>query len=496
MLDITPKQKIKAKRLHKRNKNIEQTPNRSKSGRLLFSLLLAPALFRLLFIPFSHPWDIQTHYALFAAIKFDQSPYVLTQVLSMEARTERVLLYHEYFQYPPGLIYLYWPIAKLYSYLNLDPSLNYHFARQSSVPAIPAPWFFAYFFKLPLLVADMGIVILLWKMGGRQVALRYAWNIYPIMVLFWMFEAYGSFCLLLGIYWLNNKKNNQAAIILAIGTAIKYLPAIVLPAILLYMLRERYSLSSIFRFMLLFGLVTAGLCVGPWPLVGSDFLQGNLFSLEWQSWRSGAGLNLHYVFRLLNEWLPEAFSGLYRKSYLFSAALGNLIFPIGMLFTYAYTYRKKLDLNRTVLVTLLGYIAFNKVVNEYYILPMIPFMLLELGHYPTLAKERFYQLLWSLPVAVALITLPIFHVSLSLLAGLGQINLPAVTGILSTYGQTLSYSSLIMTPLCLLYTGLCLLTMHVVATRPCLEVPKVVTQPEPLVIGSKLNISQSLADEN
>src|SRR5262249_16354583 len=147
-----------------------------------------PVIIRLVAMQFNHHWDIQTWYGLFTDLRLDRSPYDTLRTLTYETRVDRSGLFYEYHAYPPGLIYLYWPIAKLYALVD-SSGLNYHFGRQGVAPVVAVPWYFNYFFKMPLLFADLGIAALLWKMVGRDTARRYVWNLYPIMALAWQFDT-------------------------------------------------------------------------------------------------------------------------------------------------------------------------------------------------------------------------------------------------------------------------------------------------------------------
>jgi hypothetical protein len=387
-----------------------RTLNRIKAAWPVVVWFSGPVLIRLAAMQLNHQWDVQTWYTLFTDFRLDHSPYDTLRTLSYETRVDRSGMFYEYYAYPPGLIYLYWPLAKLYALFD-SAGATYHLGQQGLPAVIPIPWFFNYFFKMPLLLADIGIAALLWKMVGRNTARRYVWNIYPIMALAWQFDTLVALTILWSVYALERRRIYQAAIALALGAVIKFVPFFLVPAVLLYMLRCGYSLRQIMAF----GLVFGGVCAAP----VLPYLDGTLFALDFQASRIGGGLSWHSFFvfiPLWTDWLG------YIEAANLSAAIGALVLPLGLMWVYAYTYRRNLTINSTLLVTLLGYLAFTKIVNEVYLLDVLPLMLLELARHPSRAKEWYYRLFWSVPVAIAIIRAPLPYFLNSALAGLGKLN--------------------------------------------------------------------------
>ncbi|MEI7553658.1 hypothetical protein [Candidatus Chlorohelix sp.] len=376
-----------------------------------------PVLLRLVFMPVSHYWDTQIWYSFFADIKFDHSPYDTLQTLSYETRSERIYPYYEYFAYPPGILYLYYPVGKFYALL--DPNLNYVLGR-GFIPLISQiPWFFYFIFKIPVMLADVGIMALLWKMGGKAVAQRYAYSPYVIMVMIWMFDPIMVFFMLLGVYTLERKNYDLSAISFALGTVIKFVPVFILPAILLYLLRKNITFISLLRYIAVFG-ITTGVLIFP-------YLRGTLFTLEFHGGRIGSGLSWQSIFNLVLAWAPQSMSISYATA--LSASIGSLFLLIGMLVVYAYTYRMNLTLNSTIVVTLLGYLAFTKIVNEVYALAVIPFILLELKTHTSAKKERFYKLFWSIPLGWAIINVPAYLGFAWISATFDAFNYPSLVGL-------------------------------------------------------------------
>jgi hypothetical protein len=395
-------------------------PAKSKSKLALewaaWGWLLGPILLRLLIMPLNHAWDVQTWYDFFADFKFNRTPYETMRTLTFESSLNPAQLnYYEYYAYPPGLIYIYWPLAKFYSLL--DPNLNYHVSAPLTIAFFPVPMLFNYFFKIPIMLADVGIIVLLQKIAGREIAKRYAWNHYVLLVMIWMFDPMMAFCILWGVYALERDKLKQAGLAFALGTVLKYVPMFLIPAILLYLFRQKYPLPRIGMFILVYGL-TCAVLVAP-------FLDGTLFVLGFQTSRAGDGLSWHAMFSAIRDLSDNP--GIQAISTFASVFLGQLVLPIGMMLVYVYTYRRQLTLNSTVLVTMLGYIACTKIVNEVYALPLLPLILLELQRHPSKIKERYYKLCWSIPLGWAVVGVPFFIFFTMPLIGLGQID------VISTY---------------------------------------------------------------
>ncbi len=410
-----------------------------------------PLLIRLSVVPLGHFWDLQTWYNMFVDFHHGRTPYDTMQTLSFEARAEHTSLYHFYYAYPPGLIYLYWPISQLYALL--DPGLHYSLGRQGSVVASAIPWYFNYFFDLPLIIADLGIAALLWKMAGPTLARRYAWSLYPVLVIIWMFEPLLALSILGGVYSLERGKSGWAALAFALGTVLKYVPVFLVIPTLLYLLRRGASPGTLVRFGLIYSL-TCLVLVAP-------FWQGTLFCLEFHAARQGGGLNWHSIFYFLSEWRPDLLDD-YGATAM-SAAIGSLVLPIGLVAVYAYTYRADLSANRTILVSLLGYLAFTKIVNEVYLLNLIPLVLLELHRQPSRRKEFFYKLFWSIPIACALVSTPPFYFLTTWLQSQGQLDLAAVSKLASF--TDLKIPSLVMAVAGTFFTGLCLAAIPLFGPR-------------------------------
>jgi hypothetical protein len=395
--------------------NIVATPEKPlkiavkpKEGGRVWWIFGGALVLRLVLVPFNHPWDGQTWYNLLVDLSQNHSPYDTFRQLSLFARSAKINPYYEYFAYPPGLIYLYYPIARLYALF--DPNLTYHFSSPGTLPAFPVPLAASLFFKLPVILGDLATGWLLKRMAGLKVAALYLYNPYVIFMSAWMFDSLMVLCLLLGLYWLEKGKLERVAIVLALGTLIKFVPVFIIPAFLVFLLTRNYRAAQILRFSLIYTLAVVLPCL--------PFYDGLLFVLGFQAQRVGGGLSWQAIWYFLGSWFP----GNYWADYIFSfsGAVGALLLIAGTLLTCALVYRFRPAALGMFIAALAGYLAFTKVVNEVYVLPLVPLVLLQLARQSSPGWERCYKLLWSIPLAFALVNVPFFHFELNFLSNLAQ----------------------------------------------------------------------------
>jgi Gpi18-like mannosyltransferase len=99
---------------------------------------------------------------------------------------------------------------------------------------------FAVLVKLPVLLADLGLVALLARMGaGRGLGLWPAWlyALHPVSILVTgfhgQFDAAALLCVLLAVHGFEAGRHDRAALALAGGIALKSFPVLLLPFFLL-----------------------------------------------------------------------------------------------------------------------------------------------------------------------------------------------------------------------------------------------------------------------
>ena len=228
----------------------------------------------------------------------------------------------------------------------------------------------------------------------------------------WMFDALMVVCLVAALHWLERSRFNLAAIALAVGTLIKYVPIFIVPALVLYMFKKGYSLQKIAQFSLVY-LVVVVIPILP-------YWQGLTFVLGFQASRPGTGLNWQSVWYWLSSWFPTQHWNDYVFS--FSAALGSASLFIGLLITYGLVYRYAQSWLAVMLTSLVGYLAFTKIVNEVYILPLLPLLLLAISRSDKPILKRGYKFYWSIGLAWALVSVPAYNFSLNWLADWHLVN--------------------------------------------------------------------------
>ena len=381
-----------------------------KSSRRQIIELLALAMgirFGLMF--FNHSWDLQTWYNMFVDLAKDQSPYETLRYLTQSARSRygliwyesgRILsskpaVFYEYYAYPPFLMILYYPVAKLYA-LFFPLEYNFVLPYTSTLSRInPA---FYLFFKTPIFLSDLGIGLLLYKMASRKAMKSFLFNPYIILVsACWSFDSMAVFFLLLSIYLIKTKQFVGSSLALALGTAAKFYPLLALPLLNLYFLRKDLSWKKIALYNATFFLVLLGIIL--------PFRQGLWLVLDFHSRRAGTGLSLHSVLYLMAQF---AKSGAWIYYQIFSPAIGAFTLTLGLLLSYYYLARRTFSLNIMILFILTAFLLFSKIVNEQYLFMLIPFLLLELSSHYSEKKELIYKLMWSLPYIFAIINVPIY----------------------------------------------------------------------------------------
>ena len=380
------------------------------------ALLICAALgLRLLLSPLGHPWDAHAWHNLLVELGQDQSPYDSGRSLSLLARSSGNDAYNQHFTYPPGLLYLYYPFGKLYAFLHPEDTLN--FAPYGAVRATPVPWDLQVLFKAPVWLADFGIAFLLLHMSGRQASQRYLLNPYVIFVSgVWFFDAIMVFFLLLGVYLFQRGHVALSGGALALGALVKYVPIVAVPVLLIVLVRARRPLREAIALVGIFAFTCA--------LLLAPFWEGFVFMAGFQASRVASGMSWSSMWFFLATWFQQtqAFS----QMYLLSGEVQNWLLPVGLLLAYLELWRRPRSVEQGVLLALLAYLVSAKVVSEVHILVIMPFLLLALTQGETTNTHILYQLLWSVPLAWALVFVPL---SSFLLPFIGAIDPSLATGL-------------------------------------------------------------------
>ena len=368
--------------------------------RLVLLILLALGI-RFALINLNHPLDLQTWNGLFVDLNHERSPYDTLERLTYEARATQGATwsqYYMYFTYPPMLIPIYYPFAKLYGVFYPTEEVNFSVAGVDPYPQVPL--LLNFLFKLPIILADIGIALLLYKMTKRSEKSMVAYLFNPFVIFVsacWMFDSIAAFFLLLATYFFESKRYDLSAVTLSFGFLTKVFPIFALPLFCTELIRKRSW--KFLRYALIFGLVTALFVLPYWS--------GVKLGLEYQAAREPSGLtplSFHYVFGALGS-LSE--TSLLQLQFIILPAVATFLLVMGMSLIYAHLSKKSMSLRQKVLIVFLMYFILAKNLHEPHILMLIPFFILELHERYSFDKKWQYRLLWILPFIYAIVGVPL-----------------------------------------------------------------------------------------
>ncbi len=371
--------------------------------------LVLGLLIRLALMPFHHPWDLQTWYNMFVDLAQGYSPYDTFHDLTASYRAQQWLmqpgeslnavapeLFYAYYAYPPLLMMLYYPFAKI---AQLVIPLEHQFTMHGPAAQVVVSPLFHFFFKPPLFLAELGIALLLWVCASENTARRFFLN--PLVILVsatWTVDALMAFFVVLSIYLVHRKSYFGSAVALAAGTLTKFLPGVLLPAVLLFLWHRGVSR----RIISLYAATFIVICIA----TVAPFWSGVREALLFQTVRPGANLSLHFLLYPLTQFTRLDMRFL---SYVASPLIGTVTQVSALVLAYGYLARRRHTLTQTYIITLLAFMLGAKVVNESYLYVLVPLLALELTEHPSEAKENVLRLLYSLPLAFAFINVPIVY---------------------------------------------------------------------------------------
>jgi hypothetical protein len=369
-----------------------------RARRFLWIVAALALALRLVLLPIGHPWDTTTAYNMFIDIARGHSPYDTFRYLTDVAQSAHWATAYEYYAYPPMPLYLYFPLAKLF--VLLHPQATYFFPVEGSSALPNLPWDFYALYKLPIWLADFGIAALLARMSGTLRGWRaYLLNPYVLLISgAWTFDAVMVLGLVLGVFWLQQGKMARSALALAFGTMVKYFPILVVPACALFLIKKKRPIRELVTFLSVY-VVACLVLLGP-------YLKGLLYVLNFHAERQGGGMTWEVIFQYAQIW-PKSWH-VPATMGLAVADFGTPILAIVLLLTYWYVFTREMSLNRMVLITLLGFFIGSKLVNEQYALMLLPFAFIEAWQVGG-AWRWFYRLFWMIPLAFAIMRVPIDH---------------------------------------------------------------------------------------
>jgi hypothetical protein len=373
--------------------------------------ILIGLLIRFILMPLNHPWELQTWYNMFVDLARDHSPYATFHDLSASYLAQQGLnmpreslsrgmqeTFYAYYAYPPLLMMLYYPVAKL---ANLVMPLYYQFTIHGPAATVIVPPIFNVFFKLPIFIAEIGIILLLWRMTGEAAARRFFLN--PLVILVsatWTVEALMVFPALLSLCLVRRQRYLASATALAAGALIKVLPAVLLPVVLLHLWQQGVNRRVIAAYAATF----FGICA----VVVAPFWTGFREVALFQAARPGANLSIHLLLYPLSLFTRLDMNFL---AYAVSPLVGHITQTAGLVLVYAYLARRPHRLAQACIIALVAFFLGSKVVNEQYLYLLVPLLAVELAEWPSEAKETVLKLMYALPLTFAFINIPIVYIA-------------------------------------------------------------------------------------
>lgn len=372
-------------------------PLDSRGRRVFWLVVLAAVTLRLVLLPIGHTWDLTIGYDVFIDLARGHSPYDTIQMLAHVAQSAQWYYAYEYYAYPPVPLYFYYPLAHLF--LLLHPQASYFIPVEGTLAAPNLPWDFYALYKLPMWIADFLVATLLARLSGTIRGFRdYLLNPYVLLVsAAWTFDSVMLLGLIAGVYWLQKGHINRAALALAFGTMVKFIPILAVPTCVIFLIKRQRPLGEIVRFLVVYG-IACFVMVGP-------YFSGLLYVLNFHDVRPGGGMNWQMMFQYPILW-PSGVN--LNALALAAAALGTPTLVIALLLAYWYIFTTDMSFNRMLLITLLAFLIGSKLVNEQYALAVFPFAFIE-------ARQRggawkwLFRLLWIIPLAFAIMHVPIDH---------------------------------------------------------------------------------------
>ena len=410
-------------------------------------LLAVALLVRLALLPLNHTWDLQTWNNLFADLASGQSPYETMRYMTFSAQASRLVPYpwYEYYAYPPVAIYLYTPLAKLYELLAGAPT--YVWSAYSSIVVLPADLLLSLLFKLPLIVADAVTAWALARLTRPGFAVAYLLNPLTLLAGNWTFDALMVCSIAVALLLAERERFTWAAAVLGVGAATKFLAALLLPALLLYLFHRGAPGRMILCAALGFTVSAAVLC--------APYLEGLLFAVRFHAERYGGGMTWHYAFHTLARWRPEIdWSPVFLS---LSAQLGAITLALGLLATYALLAARARPLPTMWLIALLGFFASSKLVNEAYALALLPLTLVVAARAEGDTPWTFSRLLWGVPFLFATLNVPLVAFLLSPALAIGLVDGLGIANLYAAYlGSVFPYVALVLAALGVAFTLLCM----------------------------------------
>ncbi len=354
------------------------------------NIVLAALAVRLVLAPFfMHAGDVGTIYesSIMALNGQNFFSFVYQRTLQLQYASGLPIFFEGY-AYHPALIYFFVPFYWLYI-LIAGPSLVMIDGHYPSLPILVYPWtpLLLLFLKIPIFAADIAVVYLLARFDKRKAEI-YAFCPYVIFVsaIWGMFDAMVAVFLLLS--YLSFGKNSFASGATYGLSLIKLYTAVLLPLYIVRLYGKWRELA-----MFLGGLALTLLPVGYFLVMSPNSVWNVL--VTFQGTRVMGGVNLYNFIWIVPDVIFD----------LIISAVPNVLVVIGIVYLLRRFGRRGPMLEAMLAIMLLSFL-FGRVLNEQFLVSILPLMLL--------CKKCDYRL-WVVPLVFAFLRSPFYYFALPIL---------------------------------------------------------------------------------
>jgi len=318
------------------------------------------AAIRLAFAPFfMHRWDVTTLFDSSFQFINHVNPYnVVVQRTIMLRESSDLSLFYEGYVYLPTMLYIYAPFMGLYKLLySQAPIINGH--RVDLIRIIyPNIFVGLLLLKMPIIISDSVISFLLAVKYGRS-GLLYAVNPYSIMIT----SMWGHFDPLIGGFLLTSFlafKRYPLISGLTYGLSLtKLYTAVALPVYAYHAMKN----GGHFLTKFILGIITA---MSPTIYFLITSRESFIECLFCHSDRTVGGMNIYNV---VQHNLKDAISMNTIR------LIASIIFASMMILTWIILIICRMQLGKSILISMLAFLAFSPLVNEQYVAAILPLSL-------------------------------------------------------------------------------------------------------------------------
>jgi len=339
---------------------------RLKRSSEVLKLLLITVLVRVVFAPFfAHIWDVNTIQISLHQLLSGYNPYEYTYYMTQRLRSATGLpINFEGYSYMPHILFLFLPFYKAYLALGGNP-LPIIGAKDPAHPLKvffhPDVFLFLLFIKMPIILADVLIAFMLYRYFNRETAWFYALAPYSIFIssVWGMFDSLIALFLLLTVLLLKKHRHFLAGLTYGLSLMKFYTIFAVIP--ILYNVMRKGS-KTILNFI-------TGIVLSQIPTLYFFILNPKTFlgsTILFHSERFGGGVNPLNVLWTIQD---LRFNVDISKCF-------NFAFLAIWCFVSLLTVIREIELEKSVVLTMLTGLFIGKITNEQYLLSIYPLLLL------------------------------------------------------------------------------------------------------------------------